>query len=199
MDFSGKKNVDIFEKWIHFLILWIVLKNETSLQSGGLRPRTPCGGGRVIAFKWPGRPPPPKKSWRRHWLVSNHNKTIFKRSNFPKNILILYIVRMFHYHNSLYDNLNFGISIVSIWILSEKVLFIIFEQNPTIGSRYDSFCFPSPPFHSDLYRPFPTESSNSVKSQLGPTSPGKIEILLWVLLPKFASERYFSRNLSQNF
>ena len=32
MDFSGKKNVDIFEKWIHFLILWLVLKNETSLQ-----------------------------------------------------------------------------------------------------------------------------------------------------------------------
>ena len=60
MNFSGKKNVDIFEKWIHFLILCIVLKNETSLPSGGgLCPRTPCGG-RVIAIMWPGRPPPRK-------------------------------------------------------------------------------------------------------------------------------------------
>ena len=59
MDFWGKKNVAIFENSIHFLILCIVLKNETSLPSGGLRPRTPCGG-LVMAFKWPGRPPPRK-------------------------------------------------------------------------------------------------------------------------------------------
>ena len=32
-------------------------KMETSLPSGGCRPRTTCGGGRRIAFKWPGRPP----------------------------------------------------------------------------------------------------------------------------------------------
>ena len=32
------KNVDIFEKWIHFQILCIFLKNETSLQSWGHHP-----------------------------------------------------------------------------------------------------------------------------------------------------------------
>ena len=57
MDFSGKQIVDIFEKWIHFLILLIILENETSLPSGeAFAPRTPCGG-RVIAFKCPGRSP----------------------------------------------------------------------------------------------------------------------------------------------
>ena len=59
--FLGKKNIDIFENSIHFLILCILWKNETSLPSGGPSPppRTPCGG-RVIAFKWPGRSPPRK-------------------------------------------------------------------------------------------------------------------------------------------
>ena len=64
MDLLGKKNVGIFEKWIHFQILWIVLKNETSLPSGGLRSRTPCGG-RLIVFKWPERSPR-KNSFRLH-------------------------------------------------------------------------------------------------------------------------------------
>ena len=53
IEFLDKKNVYIFENSSHFLILCIVLQNETSLLSGGLRPRTR----RVIAFKWPGRPP----------------------------------------------------------------------------------------------------------------------------------------------
>ena len=58
--FFGQENVDIFENSIHFLILWIVLKNETSLPSGlAFAPRTPCGG-RLIAFKWPRRSLPPK-------------------------------------------------------------------------------------------------------------------------------------------
>ena len=35
VEFWGKKNVDIFENSIHFLILCIVLKNEISLPSGG--------------------------------------------------------------------------------------------------------------------------------------------------------------------
>ena len=58
-DFSGKQNVDIFEKQSHFLILWIGLENETSLAFGVLRfPRIPCGeGAGVIAFKRPGRSP----------------------------------------------------------------------------------------------------------------------------------------------
>ena len=58
-----------FEKWIHFQILWIVLQNETSLPSCGLRFRTPCGG-RLIALKWPGRSSP-KNSWRRHCKFLN--------------------------------------------------------------------------------------------------------------------------------
>ena len=52
MDFFARKNVAIFEKWIHFLILCTVLKNETSLPSGGLRPWTPCVE-RLIVFTWP--------------------------------------------------------------------------------------------------------------------------------------------------
>ena len=60
IDFLGKKNVYIFENRIHFLILCIVFKNEISLPSGGGdSPPTTCGG-RVIAFKWPGSPPPRK-------------------------------------------------------------------------------------------------------------------------------------------
>ena len=56
----ARKNVDIFEKWIHFLILSNVLLNETALPSGGLLPRTACGG-RAIAFKWARRSPSPRK------------------------------------------------------------------------------------------------------------------------------------------
>ena len=41
MDFLARKNVAIFEKWIHFLRLWIVFKNETSLPSGGPSPPDP--------------------------------------------------------------------------------------------------------------------------------------------------------------
>ena len=44
MDFSGKKNVDIFEKWIHFLILEIIFKNDTSQTFGGLSPPGPPAG-----------------------------------------------------------------------------------------------------------------------------------------------------------
>ena len=51
----------IFENSIHFLILCIVWKNETSLPSGGPSLPDPLRG-RVIAFKWPGRPPPEKNS-----------------------------------------------------------------------------------------------------------------------------------------
>ena len=40
MDFSRKKNVDIFEKLSDFLILYIVLKKKTSLLSEGCRPHT---------------------------------------------------------------------------------------------------------------------------------------------------------------
>ena len=65
MDISGKQNVDIFEKWIHFLILWIVLEMKLRYRPGGPSPPDPLRG-RVIAFKWPGRPPW-KKSWRHHW------------------------------------------------------------------------------------------------------------------------------------
>ena len=54
--FFGQENFAIIEKWIHFQILWIVLKNENS------PPRTPCGGGGVIAFKWPDRSPLPRKN-----------------------------------------------------------------------------------------------------------------------------------------
>ena len=59
IDFLAKNNVDIFENSIHFLILCIVWKNETSLPSGGPLPPGPPAG-RVIAFKWPGRSPPKK-------------------------------------------------------------------------------------------------------------------------------------------
>ena len=45
IDFLGKKNVDIFENSIHFLILCIVLKNEISLPSGGPSPPGPPAGG----------------------------------------------------------------------------------------------------------------------------------------------------------
>ena len=38
--FFGQENVDIFENSVHFLILCIFLKDETSLA-----PRTPAGGG----------------------------------------------------------------------------------------------------------------------------------------------------------
>ena len=48
---------------------------------GRLRPRTPCGG-RVIAFKWPERSPPPKKSRRRHWNWTRRNSR--KRCTFCK-------------------------------------------------------------------------------------------------------------------
>ena len=71
-DILGKKNVDIFENSIHFLILCIVLKNVISLPSGGPSPPDPLRG-RMIAFKWPGRPPPkknpgasPRLSWQIH-------------------------------------------------------------------------------------------------------------------------------------
>ena len=53
--FLAKKNVDIFENSIYFLILCIVLKNETSLPSLERSPRTPCMG-RLIAFNWRGVP-----------------------------------------------------------------------------------------------------------------------------------------------
>ena len=68
--FLWQENVATIEKWIRFQILWIVLKkwNLAPVRGGGLRPRTPCGG-RVISFKWLGRAPPPKKSWRRHWVL----------------------------------------------------------------------------------------------------------------------------------
>ena len=44
LDFSGKKNLDIFEKWINFQILRIALNIYNSVPSKGLPPRTPCGG-----------------------------------------------------------------------------------------------------------------------------------------------------------
>ena len=58
-DFSARKMLH-FEKWIHFLILWIVWKNKTSLPSEGPSPPGPPAG-RVIAFQWMGRPPPLEK------------------------------------------------------------------------------------------------------------------------------------------
>ena len=61
MDFSGKKDVDIFEKWIHFLILWIVLKWNFATARGPFAPGPPAGEGRVIAFNWPGVPSLPRK------------------------------------------------------------------------------------------------------------------------------------------
>ena len=62
IDFCARK-IEIFENSIHFLILCLVWINKTSLPSGGPSPppRTPCGG-RVIAFQWPGRSPPPRKN-----------------------------------------------------------------------------------------------------------------------------------------
>ena len=57
MDFSGKKYIDIFEKWIDFLILWILFKNNLR-PLPGLPPSPPPDPlrGRQIAFKWPGLP-----------------------------------------------------------------------------------------------------------------------------------------------
>ena len=63
--FFGQEN-DIFEKWIHFLILLNRFKifNFATIQ-GAAAPRTPWGG-RVIAFWWQGVPPPEPKSSLRH-------------------------------------------------------------------------------------------------------------------------------------
>ena len=73
MDFSGKKNVDIFEKWIHYLILWIILQHEPSI---------PCGrGGHVKAFKWSG--PPPEKIHRTLLII------LIEKSNFQIKMRIL--------------------------------------------------------------------------------------------------------------
>ena len=57
--FWGKSDVEILEKMDSSTNIWIVLKFLTSLPSGSCRPLTPWGA-RVIAFKWPKRPPPPK-------------------------------------------------------------------------------------------------------------------------------------------
>ena len=81
--FCGQQKCWYFWKMDSFSNTLNRFKNETSLQSRGLRPLTPCGGGRlVVAFKWPGRSPSPrKKSWRRHWIqfsiVSYHPRLYF--------------------------------------------------------------------------------------------------------------------------
>ena len=64
MDFSGQKDIDIFEKRIHFLILCIVLKNETSLTSGGggLRPPDPLRRARDSLYVAGAFPSPPEKN-----------------------------------------------------------------------------------------------------------------------------------------
>ena len=59
MDFVARKNVAIFEKWIHFLILWIVFKNETSLPSGGPSPPDPLRW--RLPSRFPLIPPPRSK------------------------------------------------------------------------------------------------------------------------------------------
>ena len=69
IDLLGKKNIDIFENSIYFLILYIVWKNETSLPSGAFAPRTPCGG-RLIVFSWLERSSR-KNSRRRHCKLLN--------------------------------------------------------------------------------------------------------------------------------
>ena len=58
--FLGKKNVDIFENSIHFRILCIVWKNETSLPSGGPSPPVLPAGARD-SFLVAGASPPPEK------------------------------------------------------------------------------------------------------------------------------------------
>ena len=49
------------EKWIHFLILWIVLKNETSLPSRGPSHPDPQRGARDSLYVVRAFPPPPPK------------------------------------------------------------------------------------------------------------------------------------------
>ena len=53
----GKKTVDIFEKSIHFLILCIVLKNETSLPPGAFAPSDPLRGARDSLYVAGASPP----------------------------------------------------------------------------------------------------------------------------------------------
>ena len=69
MNFSGKKMV-LLLKLDSFPNTLNCFKNETSLPSGGPSPPDPLREGGVIAFKWPDRSPPRKKSWRRHWTIS---------------------------------------------------------------------------------------------------------------------------------
>ena len=64
MDFLARKNGDIFEKWVHFLILWIVFKNETSLPSEGPSPPGPPALAPSEPFPFDS-PPPEPKSWSR--------------------------------------------------------------------------------------------------------------------------------------
>ena len=59
MDFRGKKMLTFLKNEIIFKYFKSFLKMKLRYRPGGLRPRTPCGG-RVIAFKWPGRPLPKK-------------------------------------------------------------------------------------------------------------------------------------------
>ena len=56
IDILGKKNGDIFENSIHFLILCIVWKMKLGYRPGAFAPPDPLPGAR-IAFKWPGLPP----------------------------------------------------------------------------------------------------------------------------------------------
>ena len=64
MDLLRKKNVDSFEKWIDFQILWIVKKWNFATVPAVLRPPDPLRG-RLIAFKLAGHSPR-KNSWRSH-------------------------------------------------------------------------------------------------------------------------------------
>ena len=76
VDLFGKKNVALFENSIKFLILCI-LEKKLRNRPGAFAPHPDPLRGRVIAFKWMGRPPPPKKSWRR--LCLQEDPEVFPR------------------------------------------------------------------------------------------------------------------------
>ena len=69
------ENVENFERWVIFIILWFILIFFTSLPSWGYQPRTTWGGGgRVIAFKWPGAPPQKNPGKTTDWGVARQRE-----------------------------------------------------------------------------------------------------------------------------
>ena len=77
--FLGRKMLTFLINEFTFLILWIVLKNETSVPSAAALAPDPLRGA-LIAFKWPGRSHN-KNSWRSHCKFLNQieNFTRFQK------------------------------------------------------------------------------------------------------------------------